>query len=378
MSLHASPRPRSLLVCDYFIRYQTGLAEGLRANGWEAVMVGRRHDAAFGGEPGAMRRYMDDHLGPEQRFLEIDARIRDPRGWVTSGRRRGELHQLKPRVTHLQQCVVNDPRLLLAADPRPYGYAFTVHDVQAHPGDSVARYRQLFLKHLLRWAGLVFVHADRLREQLLAQTITRAPIVVVPHGIDRGDSEPLPQLPSILFFGRIKEYKGLSVLLDALERLWRPRPDVTLTIAGEGTLPEHPALRDPRVVVHRGHIAEREVAGLFASASIVALPYVEASQSGVGALAKAHGRPLIATDVGGLPELVADDSGVLVPAGDADALAQALDELLGDRLRLERMRDAAIRTMHDGAGWPMVAERTIEAYEKYLGPHAVGRRRRAG
>jgi len=378
MSLHASPRPRSLLVCDYFIRYQTGLAEGLRANGWEAVMVGRRHDAAFGGEPGAMRRYMDEHLGPEQRFLEIEGRVRNPRGWVALGRRRREVHQLKPRVTHLQPCVQSDPRLLLAADLRPYRYALTVHDLQAHPGDLVGRHNLFFLEQMVRWAGLVFVHADRLREQLLERTITRAPIVVVPHGIDRRNSQPLPQLPSILFFGRIREYKGLSVLLDALERLWRPRPDVTLTIAGEGMLPEHPALRDPRVVVHRRHIAEHELAGLFASASIVALPYVEASQSGVGSLAKAHGRPLIATDVGGLPELVSDDSGVLVPAGDAGALAQALDEVLGDRTRLDRMRGAALRTTEGGAGWPAVAERTIEAYERYLGPRAVGRRRHAG
>jgi glycosyltransferase involved in cell wall biosynthesis len=378
MSVQASPRPRALLVCDYFIRYQTGLAEGLRANGWEPVMVGRRHDAAFGSEPGAMRRYMDDHLGPEQRFLEIEGRVRDPRGWLSLGRRRREVHQLKPRVTHIQPCVDNDPRLLLAADLRPYAYAITIHDLQAHPGDPISRHHALFVKQVQRWAGLVFVHADRLRDQLLEQALTRAPIVVVPHGVDRGDSQPLPQIPSILFFGRIREYKGLTVLLDALERLWRPRPDVTLTIAGEGTLPEHPALRDPRVVVHRRHIAERELAGLFGSASIVALPYVEASQSGVGSLAKAHGRPLIATDVGGLPELVSDDSGVLVPAGDADALARALDEVLGDRIRLEQMRGAALRTMEDGAGWPMVAERTIEAYERYLGPGAVARRRRAG
>jgi alpha-maltose-1-phosphate synthase len=97
------------------------------------------------------------------------------------------------------------------------------------------------------------------------------------------------------------------------------------------------------------------------------LPYIEASQSGVGSLAKAHGRPIVATAVGGLPELVADGSGSLVPAGDAPALAAELDDLLGDRPRLEELREAGLRTLRETAGWPVVAGRTIEAYERYLG-----------
>jgi glycosyltransferase involved in cell wall biosynthesis len=220
---------------------------------------------------------------------------------------------------------------------------------------------------VFRGAGVLFVHAERLREVLLQRRDLTAPVVVIPHGIDAGDPRPLPDADSLLFFGRISEYKGLAVLLDALEQLWLRRPNLRLTVAGEGSLPEHRALGDPRVTLIHRHVAEADVPALFAASTIVVLPYIEASQSGVGSLAKAHGRPIVASAVGGLPELVSDGSGTLVPGGDAAALADELDVLLGDRPRLEQLRAAGLRTLRESAGWPVVAERTIEAYERYLG-----------
>jgi glycosyltransferase involved in cell wall biosynthesis len=65
--------------------------------------------------------------------------------------------------------------------------------------------------------------------------------------------------------------------------------------------------------------------------------------------------------------LVSDGSGVLVTPGDAEALANALDGLLGDRARLEQMGNAGLETLRERAGWPVVARRTVEAYEQYLG-----------
>ncbi len=77
------------------------------------------------------------------------------------------------------------------------------------------------------------------------------------------------------------------------------------------------------------HIAEDEVPGLFAAASVVVLPYIEASQSGVGSLAKGHGRPLVASAVGGLPSCVATARACSSRRPTPDSLAEAIDELLG-------------------------------------------------
>jgi glycosyltransferase involved in cell wall biosynthesis len=368
MTARQPAAPRALLVCDYFIRYVTGLAQGLRANSWDPVLLSRDHDDAFGGESGAMRRYLQQRLGPEPPFVCIEGRIRQRGAWGSLRRARAEIRRLQPEIVHAQYCIGHDPRLSLAAGLRPGRFALTVHDVDPHPGEMRSPVHHWTTQRALIFtAGVVFVHAEQLREQLLARRLVRGPVIVVPHGIDAADPRPLPREPSLLFFGRIQEYKGLSVLLDALARLWCRRPDATLTIAGEGPLPTHPVLDDARVRLLHRHIREEEIPGLFAEASVVVLPYLEASQSGVGSLAKTYGRPLLASAVGGLPELLADGSGVLVAPGDADVLADRLAELLDDRERLERLGAAGLRSVEENAGWPVVAALTAEAYARYLG-----------
>jgi glycosyltransferase involved in cell wall biosynthesis len=362
-------RPRVLLVCDYFIRYQTGLAQGMRAQGWDPFLLGRDHQHAFGGQPGSMRAYIEERLGPEQPRLLLRGRVSEPTAWRAIPAVRRCSRRLSPTVTHIQACVCNDPRLVFAAGLRARRYALTVHDVVHHPGDGPPVRRHMALHaRLLRHAGVVFVHAEALREQLIDSRLTPAPVVVVPHGVDRVDPAPLPAFPSLLFFGRISAYKGLTVLLDAMLELWPRHPALSLTIAGEGELPPHPAIADPRVRLLNRHILDAELPALFAQASAVVLPYIEASQSGVGSLAKGYGRPIVASAVGGLPELLSDGSGILVEAGKAERLASALEALISDPADQEQMRAAGLRTLQHDAGWPAVASRTIEAYRRYLLP----------
>jgi glycosyltransferase involved in cell wall biosynthesis len=371
-------RPRALLVCDHFIRYETGLAQGLQATGWDPILLGRDHNHAFHDEPGAMRAYVRHRLGPEQRLLCVEGRVRDLNACRAIPQLRRELRELRPSVTHIQDCVSNDPRLAVAARLLPGRYAMTVHDVEIHPGDvKPARLQIALWRLLIRNAGLAFVHADSLRERMLDLRLTSAPIVVVPHGLDDADGRPLPESPSLLFFGRLSRYKGLSVLLDALARVWAVHPETTLTIAGEGELPDHPTLGDARVRLRSGYIPDAQVPELFADASLVVLPYLEASQSGVGSLAKSFGRPLVASAVGGLPDLLSDGSGVLVEPRQADALAGAIIELLADRARLEQLANAGLRSAHGDASWQAVAALTTEAYARHLrapAPRIVGAR----
>jgi starch synthase len=360
--------PRALLACDFFIRYVSGLAQGLHAEGWDTVLLGRDHQHAFGGQPGSLSDYITQRLGHGQRSLLLDGRGREIGSWRSLRNVTREIRAIAPDITHVQTCICHDPRLVIAARLRPHRYAVTVHDVDTHPGDRVPPRRHMAVVNpLLRHAGLIFTHSDSLRDQLTDLRLTRAPIVIVPHGVDEADPSPLPDSPSLLFFGRLSAYKGVEVLLDAVTELWRRLPQLTLTIAGEGQLPDHAALGDPRLRVVNDYVPESEVSGLFNQASLVVLPYIEASQSGVGSLAKGHGRPIVASAVGGLPELLSDGSGLLVEPGDSRALADALSTLLDDPARLEQMREAGHRTLHDRAGWPAVGRVTIAAYEHYLG-----------
>jgi glycosyltransferase involved in cell wall biosynthesis len=178
---------------------------------------------------------------------------------------------------------------------------------------------------------------------------------------------PLPETPTLLFFGRLSYYKGLDTLLDAMPAVWERVPEARLVVAGQGDLPEHDVYSDPRIVLRHEHVADEEVEGLFESATSVVLPYRQASQSGVGSLAKRYGRALVSTTVGGLPELVSPDVGTLVAPEDPTALAEAISDIVGDPSRAERMGRAAAASGQSDASWGRVAELTLAAYAQHLG-----------
>jgi glycosyltransferase involved in cell wall biosynthesis len=358
-----------LLVCNFFLRYGSMLAGGLERSGADVALLSRDHDQEFGHRPGAAEEFVSAAATPAVRRWPISGRLRSPRGLAGALRVRRARQRFCPDVIHMQESICNDPRLLLAAGVLPRRFALTVHDPIRHPGEAGSRASLLSDRALVRAAGLIFVHGSALRDELLAVAGPRAPIVVVPHGIDPGEAEPLPERPAVLFFGRLGYYKGIDVLLDAMATVWSELPEATLTIAGAGELEDHPALSDPRVTARVEHVPDAELPALFAAARCVVLPYRQASQSGVGSLAKRYGRPLVVTAVGGLPELVADGSGLTVLPEDPPALAGGLLAVLGDRDLAERLGRAGAATAARGADWDSVAETTLAAYEEHFPRH---------
>jgi glycosyltransferase involved in cell wall biosynthesis len=361
--------PRVILACDFFVRYSAQLAAGLADRGAEVALVTRDHDLEFGGHAGGAESFVRDAIGSRNvRYERLGGRVRSPQGLREALRLRRRLRKFGADYVHVQGSITNDPRLLLVAGTRPRRFALTNHNPSPHPGETVSRANQWANETLARMAGLIFVHGEALREELRTKVSPRAPIVVVPHGVEPGAAAPAAELPSILFFGRITRYKGLDVLLDAMPEVWRRVPEARLTIAGSGDVPEHAALGDPRVTVEAGYVADERVPSLFGQASCVVLPYRKASQSGVGSLAKQHGRPLVVTDVGALPELVADGSGLIAPAEDPAGLAAALNEVLSDRELARALGEAGIRGASEASSWGEVAGLTLRAYDECLGP----------
>ncbi len=135
----------------------------------------------------------------------------------------------------------------------------------------------------------------------------------------------------LLFFGLVRHYKGLDVLIEALPRVCAARP-LTLIVAGEFYEPVEPVRAriaalglSVHVRLFDRYIPDEEVGDLFAAADAVVLPYRSATQSGVALVAYAAGCPVISTSVGGLPEVVTEGgTGHLVPPEDPAALADAI------------------------------------------------------
>lgn len=142
--------------------------------------------------------------------------------------------------------------------------------------------------------------------------------------------------PILLFFGFIREYKGLDYLIDALPKVLAEFPQTQLVVAGEfwhnrvqyEAQIQRLGVSEHVVLVDR-YIPNEEVGRFFAAADLVTLPYASATQSGVLQLALGFSRPVIATRVGGLAEAVEEGAGItLVAPRDADALAAGIIDYL--------------------------------------------------
>ncbi|MBQ5618826.1 MAG: glycosyltransferase [Alistipes sp.] len=168
-----------------------------------------------------------------------------------------------------------------------------------------------------------------------------------------------------LFFGLIRDYKGLDMLLKAWAK-WMP-DGRKLLIVGEFyasrekyiALIEELGLRD-RVVLHDRFIADEDVKYYFSAADALVLPYRTATQSGVTQIAYNFSLPMIVTRVGGLPEIVPDGRVGLVCEADAESIKEALQALYdGDRLQTFKENFAQERKRFS---WSAMCDRLEEVY----------------
>ena len=264
---------------------------------------------------------------------------------------------------HFQWLAVQnvDHRLLPAGKP----VVLTAHDVL--PREERARGQRAAQLRLYEKVDAIVVHSRHGERRLLDAGIDPDKIEVIPHGafhhLTELEPAPLP-LPDtgkrvVLFFGLIRPYKGVDVLLEA----WRGIDDAELWIVGRPRMDTTP-LHDqapPNVRFLERFVTEAEAAALFRRADVAVLPYREIDQSGVLFSALAFHTPLILSAVGGFTEV---DAAVHVPPGDAPALRDALQTLLTDDNRRAWLRVAAERAVATGYSWDAIAARHVALYAR--------------
>jgi glycosyltransferase involved in cell wall biosynthesis len=223
-----------------------------------------------------------------------------------------------------------------------------------------------------RSARQIIVHSQHVEELLgkelgaNAKNIHRVPHIQIglqPAPVRFDEDENL-----VLFFGRIWEYKGLEYLIRAEPLITSRVPDAQILIAGQGEDFERyrRMMKSPeRFLVDNAYISEERAARYFQQASVVVLPYIEASQSGVIPLAYSAGKPVVATQVGGLPEMVEHGrTGYLVPPRNVSALADAVVRLLLDRKLRREMGIRGKKKVEAECSPEMVAQKTIDVYRR--------------
>ncbi len=170
----------------------------------------------------------------------------------------------------------------------------------------------------------------------------------------------------LLFFGRISKYKGLNLLLDAMEIVWAAFPHEKLVIAGGGAsaaLLAHPVLNrnDPNIIFLNRFIPTAELPGIIKEAKYVICPYTDATQSGVVSTSFALNKPVLATNVGAFSEQIQDEfNGKLVKEPSPDLIAAAIiDSLRQDHYRLW---EENIKNNNKANSWEKNGELLMIAY----------------
>ncbi len=289
----------------------------------------------------------------------------------------------RPHIVHMEGAVHPGALLVLwrvlarITDAR---FVYTAHDV--FPKNR-RPYHPWVLKRIYRGMDHIFVNARQNKQEIIAH-FNAPPTRVSPLPVgdlmafirDAPRSGP-PGLPArakiILFFGVIERRKGLLTLIRAFPKIKKEVPEAFLLIVGqphEDLEPYTRAIEELRisddVSLRPGYAPLTAAAGLFDAADVVALPYEEGWNSGVVSCAHGFGKPVAATAIAGVPEVVKDgETGFLAPPGDPEAMARILIRLLGDDALRRRMAPFIRKAARRNA-WPDIAAFTESVYRGIL------------
>ena len=245
----------------------------------------------------------------------------------------------------------------------------TVHDTTPFNGNPTSKLQVVGFPQVLAEVDHVIVHTSRGQAALIEAGCPQDKLSVIPHGpftLDLSAAKaPKKRDPrwTCVLFGRLQDYKGVDVLIDALASLPpEARDTLRIIIAGEPfcdlTQPQAKAERANLNVDWRlGWLSDAQMADLMLEADTLLFPYRRIEASGVYYLTKGLGKWIIASDLGAFGDEVTPDMGQLVPPGDAPALAQALSQSVG-----KTPAKGAL-----GTDWPEIGQRTAALYKRLAG-----------
>jgi glycosyltransferase involved in cell wall biosynthesis len=244
--------------------------------------------------------------------------------------------------------------------------ADVIHDVEFHP-DRWAILSQLYELVYPVKADIFIGISEYSYKQLLLRFPDAKHIHSLHGAIHSATNIDFNKIASnrnrLLFFGRIEKYKGIEALVDAFRIAKRSNPQLSLDIVGYGPLDSKTKNEIDRlnIKLRNEWIHENELQQIFADSGVMVLPYLSATQSGVAMSAIANGLPAIATNVGALPEqIIHGKNGLIVPPGDANALANAMLTISKDYTLAYKMAEQAYSIAFTIYAWENIGSKLLK------------------
>ena len=269
--------------------------------------------------------------------------------------------------------------------------AHTVHDISPL---NESKLDHLFNLLVYKTSDILFVHSNSNKKSLAQHMkLDEEKIKVMPHGdfdnyipdkiLSKSEVRKIFGLSEeqnvILFFGAIKEYKGLDILSNSLPLASLKINNLAVLIAGEAGDAEARKIvlkckdilsklpREVKVVFHDKFIPVTEVAKYFIASDIVVLPYRRVTHSGIPHLAYTFGRAVIATNVGDFKEMIEEGkSGFVLSSNTHENLSEKIIQAFSDKPKLEEMGKYARIFRASKHSWKDSADSLIPVYEKMI------------
>lgn len=271
--------------------------------------------------------------------------------------------------------------------------AYTVHDISPL---NESKLDHIFNLLVYKAADILVVHSDSNKRELSKQIkLSEEKIKVMPHGnfdnyipdkiLSKFEARNIfgltEQQNVLLFFGAIKEYKGIDILANSIPLASMKINNLALIIAGEAgdaetrkivikckellsQLPE-----DVKVIFHDKFIPVTDVANYFIASDVVVLPYRRVTHSGIPHLAFTFGKPIIASDVGDFDEIIENGkSGFVLSSNTPENLSEKIVQIFSDKLKLKDMEEYVRDLYAKKFTWKDSAEALILVYKKMINP----------
>jgi len=262
----------------------------------------------------------------------------------------------------------------------------TIHDPVSHTGQEMnflnIDLRVAILTQVTRLLNIIIVHGEYSKQQALSAGYAGDKIRVLPHGLydhfnsaDDGQPAAIDNDNILLFFGKIRPNKGFDRIPEIVDGVAESVSDVTAVVAGSadvGWQIDHDKINQiienlqshEMVNLDNRYIPNDEVGRYFSAASLVVLPYYDATASGVAMIAYTFDTPIVATRTGEMGRMIErDNTGILTNPESTDDIVEAVIKMLTDQ-ELQQNFKENIRTCKGEYAWSTIGEQTIELYRE--------------